>query len=128
MSKSILVVDTPENCHYCQFCTMEGYYCEAISGNICRGEAERRPRWCPLIDMPEEISMEYLERALKCDNAIEQAEVREKRIQKVAMIQELKSKIDSKLSEPGIREIIDNLPEAEAKDLLKDVLIRGNEG
>ncbi len=63
------------------------------------------------------------ERTLKCDNAIEQAEVREKRIQKMAMIRELKSKINSKLSEPGIREVIDRLPETKAKDFLKDILI-----
>ncbi len=128
MSKSILVVSTPENCHYCQFCTMEGSYCEAISGRICRGEAERRPHWCPPIDMPEEISIKHLEEALKRDNTVERAEVREKRIQKMAMIQELKDKINKDLSAPGIREIIDGLSETEAKDLLKDVLIRGNEG
>lgn len=122
MSKSILVVSTPEDCDYCQFYPIDNY-CEAIGHNLHRSVEKGRPHYCPLIDMPEEISIELLEEALKRDNATERAEIRKKRIQEMERIQELKSEINSKLSEPGIREIIDSLPEAKAKDLLKDILI-----
>lgn len=56
MSKSVLVIDTPENCGKCKF----------ISGFWCRAMGDRRvpnndviPNWCPLKPLPEEKEEEY---------------------------------------------------------------------
>lgn len=53
MSKSVLVIDTPENCGKCKF----------ISGFWCRAMGDRRvpnndaiPNWCPLKPLPEKIT------------------------------------------------------------------------
>lgn len=50
MSKSVLVIDTPENCGKCKF----------ISTFWCRATGDRRvpnndviPNWCPLKPLPE---------------------------------------------------------------------------
>ena len=50
MRKSVLVIDTPENCGKCKF----------ISGFWCRAMGDRRvpnndviPDWCPLKPLPE---------------------------------------------------------------------------
>lgn len=55
MGKSVLVIDTPENCGKCKF----------ISGFWCRAMGDRRvpnndaiPGWCPLKPLPEKIGME----------------------------------------------------------------------
>lgn len=56
MSKSILVIDTPENCNECQFST------ERLCGNgrctlnkDCSNiiPANGKPDWCPLRDLPK---------------------------------------------------------------------------
>lgn len=56
MGKSVLVIDTPENCGKCKF----------ISGFWCRAMGDRRvpnndaiPGWCPLKPLPEEKEEEY---------------------------------------------------------------------
>ena len=56
MSKSILVIDTPENCNECQFsaerlcgngrCTLNKDCSNVIPKNC-------KPNWCPLLDSPE---------------------------------------------------------------------------
>ena len=74
MSKSVLVIDTPENCYDCPFGTE---YC----GNLeCEGrceladcldydvilmteehydcESKSRPDWCPLKELPEKSTIE----------------------------------------------------------------------
>lgn len=55
MSKSVLVIDTPENCGKCKF----------ISTFWCRATGDRRvpnndviPVWCPLKSLPKYKSME----------------------------------------------------------------------
>lgn len=67
MSKSILVIDTPENCSDCQFCYEldEGIEaCCSISDNDkdaslmkkidCEyGYCQSKPDWCPLKQLPE---------------------------------------------------------------------------
>lgn len=74
MSKSVLVIDTPENCYDCQFGTeycgnleYEGN-CELAEclGNImtliteehygCKSES--KPDWCPLKPLPEKSTTE----------------------------------------------------------------------
>lgn len=69
MSKSVLVIDTPENCYDCPFGTeycgdpeYEGY-CELaecldsdmrlITEEHYDYESESRPDWCPLKPLPE---------------------------------------------------------------------------
>lgn len=68
MSKSVLVIDTPENCSDCQFCYEldEGIEaCCSISDDDkdaslmkkidCEyGYCQSKPDWCPLKPLPEE--------------------------------------------------------------------------
>lgn len=71
MSKSVLVIDTPENCYDCPFGTeycgdseYEGY-CELaecldsdmrlITEEHYDYESESRPDWCPLKPLPEKM-------------------------------------------------------------------------
>lgn len=75
MSKSVLVMDTPENCYDCLFgisyCGELEYvgYCE-LAGCLdydvilmteehydC--ESKSRPDWCPLMDLPEKDNGDY---------------------------------------------------------------------
>lgn len=56
MSKSVLVIDTPENCGKCKF----------ISTFWCRATGDRRvpnndviPVWCPLDPLPEKDMESY---------------------------------------------------------------------
>ena len=47
-SKSILVIDTPNNCAECKLMYLQG-----IGESICNAvDWERRPEWCPLKQMP----------------------------------------------------------------------------
>lgn len=50
MSKSVLVIDTPENCGKCKF--ISGFWCRAIH---CRRVPNNDviPGWCPLKPLPE---------------------------------------------------------------------------
>lgn len=76
MSKTVLVIDTPENCYDCPFgtayCGELEYvgYCE-LAGCLdydvilmteehydC--ESKSRPEWCPLMDLPEKDNGDYL--------------------------------------------------------------------
>ena len=66
MSKSVLVIDTPESCLDCQFCYEldEGEaYCSISDDDKdtslmkkidCEyGYCQGKPDWCPLMDLPE---------------------------------------------------------------------------
>lgn len=73
MSKSVLVIDTPENCLDCQFCHEldEGVEaCCSISDddkdaslmkkiNCEYGYCQGKPNWCPLMDLPEKDNGDY---------------------------------------------------------------------
>lgn len=73
MSKSVLVIDTPENCYDCRFCYEldEGVEaCCSISDDDkdtslmkkidCEyGYCQGKPDWCPLKPLPEEKEEEY---------------------------------------------------------------------
>lgn len=50
MSKSVLVIDTPENCGKCKF--ISDFWCRAIH---CRRVPKNDviPGWCPLKPLPE---------------------------------------------------------------------------
>lgn len=48
-SKSILVIDTPNNCEECNI-----IYLQRCGESICdSGDWSRRPSWCPLRPMPQ---------------------------------------------------------------------------
>lgn len=52
MSKAVLLIDMPENCYQCNFCT-EGDEClavgrESIDVDVLKG----KPNWCPLEPLP----------------------------------------------------------------------------
>lgn len=50
MSKSILVIDTPENCAKCDL--KDGYFC-GITKRWIDEDCFLKPDWCPLRDLPE---------------------------------------------------------------------------
>lgn len=58
MSKSVLVIDTPENCESCvlhggifhSFCKINCRYIEDLSS---------KPDWCPLMDLPKKDNGDY---------------------------------------------------------------------
>ena len=75
MSKSVLVIDTPENCYDCPFGTR---YCSDLEyEGLCEladcldydvilmteehydCESKSRPDWCPLVDLPEKDNGDY---------------------------------------------------------------------
>ena len=74
MSKSVLVIDTPENCLDCQFCYEldEGVEaCCSISDDDkdtsimkkidCEsGYCQGKPDWCPIMDLPEKDDFDDL--------------------------------------------------------------------
>ena len=51
MSKSILVIDTPENCCGCDL--EYGHYCGKEKRYIDEEEFETIPDWCPHRELPE---------------------------------------------------------------------------
>lgn len=50
MSKSVLVIDTPENCGKCKF--ISGFWCRAMDGRRVPNN-DVIPNWCPLKPLPE---------------------------------------------------------------------------
>lgn len=73
MSKSVLVMDTPETCLDCMFCLEfdEGVdgRCSVVPGEEYNGFFRRiecdggycqgKPDWCPLKEIPGEVNNEY---------------------------------------------------------------------
>lgn len=65
MSKSVLVIETPENCISCsisrdcsdmlEICT----FCPIAGKCVLDKEAEVIPDWCPLMDLPEKDNGDY---------------------------------------------------------------------
>lgn len=53
MIKSILVIDTPKNCRECKFSEYQGIVCRAMGLNKAYNNADNKPDWCPLRDLPE---------------------------------------------------------------------------
>lgn len=68
MSKSILVIDTPECCCQCRFSGADGDYCclkeNMVSDSNAISEEEylnKKPDWCPLWDFPDKKVMDFRE-------------------------------------------------------------------
>lgn len=65
MSKSVLVIDTPENCYDCpigQDCSNileESLFCLGAGKCVIDKEAATIPNWCPLKPLPEEKEEEH---------------------------------------------------------------------
>lgn len=53
MSKSVLVIDTPENCGKCKF--ISGFWCRAMDGRRVPNN-DVIPNWCPLKPLPEKMT------------------------------------------------------------------------
>ena len=59
MSRSVLVIDTPEDCRSCY---LRGF---TLALQYCKVESERikdtsvKPDWCPLMDLPEKDDGKY---------------------------------------------------------------------
>lgn len=56
MSKSVLVIDTPENCGKCKF--ISEFWCRTMNGRRVPNN-DAIPGWCPLKPLPEEKEEEY---------------------------------------------------------------------
>lgn len=56
MSKSVLVIDTPENCGKCKF--ISEFWCRAMNGRRVPNN-DVIPDWCTLIDLPEKDNGDY---------------------------------------------------------------------
>lgn len=57
MSKSVLVIDTPENCKICNYHKREYvHYC--LIENATIDDASKKPDWCPLKPLPEKSTIE----------------------------------------------------------------------
>lgn len=55
MSKSVLVIDTPENCGKCKF--ISEFWCRTMNGRRVPNN-DVIPDWCPLKPLPKYKSME----------------------------------------------------------------------
>lgn len=55
MSKSVLAMETPENCRSCYLrgFTLNLQYCKAKQGNTVIEDTSIKPDWCPLRSLPE---------------------------------------------------------------------------
>jgi len=61
MSKSILVIDTPECCEKCQLCSFGNYgtkRCTASDRSIFLKDKEHKPVWCPMKETPKKLAEE----------------------------------------------------------------------
>lgn len=56
MSKSVLVINTPEDCGKCKF--ISGFWCRAMGGRRVPNN-DVIPDWCPLMDLPEKDNGDY---------------------------------------------------------------------
>lgn len=54
MSKSVLVMDTPENCGKCKF--ISGFWCRAMNGRRVPNN-DVIPNWCPLKPLPDKMKL-----------------------------------------------------------------------
>lgn len=54
MSKSVLVIDTPENCGKCKF--ISGFWCRAMNGRRVPNN-DVIPNWCPLKPLPDKMKL-----------------------------------------------------------------------
>lgn len=98
MSKSVLVIDTPENCYDCPFgtayCGELEYvgYCELadclnydvilMTEEHYDYESKSRPEWCPLKPLPEKNTTEndsYIQRQIKYLKQVEKVVTKERR-------------------------------------------------
>lgn len=57
MSKSVLVIDTPEDCYSCylRMVSRDLHFCKAKSRRI--KDVCTKPDWCPLKPLPEKVGM-----------------------------------------------------------------------
>lgn len=57
MSKSVLVIDTPEKCASCIYVGIFHYFCRINCRDI--KDISTKPDWCPLMDLPEKDNGDY---------------------------------------------------------------------
>lgn len=58
MSKSVLVIDTPEKCESCIHIDTFRYFCRINCRDI--EDTSVKPDWCPLMDLPEKDNFDDL--------------------------------------------------------------------
>lgn len=57
MSKSVLVIDTPEKCISCIYVGIFHYFCRINCRDI--KDVSAKPDWCPLMDLPKKDNGDY---------------------------------------------------------------------
>ena len=69
MSKSILVIDTPEHCGECPFRSFINYgkWCAAYD-DTCIDHYPAKPEWCPLKPAPEKIEVPTWDDSIKAQS------------------------------------------------------------
>lgn len=57
MSKSLMIIDTPNSCEECKLCVnvLGKHYCVAKGTNIAKGEKDCS---CPLVAVPKKMNVE----------------------------------------------------------------------
>ena len=73
MSKSILVIDTPDRCWKCSCCasyqasafSYREYWCCATDKDV---DPNKKPEWCPLKPAPEKIDVPPFDDNIKAQN------------------------------------------------------------
>lgn len=55
--KSVLIIDTPNNCYECPCSNEGGYLCQINRRQLEDDFQDRRPSWCPLKLLPKRMSM-----------------------------------------------------------------------
>lgn len=57
MSKSVLVIDTPEKCVSCMYVGTFHDFCRINFRDI--KDVSAKPAWCPLVDLPKKDNGDY---------------------------------------------------------------------
>ena len=60
MSKSVLVIDTPDNCRSCNFFGGSYHLKSCCINRRYIEDGSKRPCWCPLKPLPEKLTYEIV--------------------------------------------------------------------
>ena len=72
MSKSVLVMETPENCRSCYLCgfTLNLQYCRAKQGSAIIVDTSVKPDWCPLKPLSEKMDVGNINNIYNLNRAV----------------------------------------------------------
>ena len=94
MSKSILVIDTPENCRECKFSEYQGIVCRAMGLNKAHNNADSKPDWCPLAECGTDLLTREVKGLKYVFDKIKYFEFEESEIRDLEEIDRLKIEVE----------------------------------